>query len=92
LDSLLADLETLFLNILKSVGFGRALQLIQIVEKALELDDEGLTSIELSFADEDDPEFVFHLQEPRDEAKQAKFSALAEVMRRRINACSKGLF
>jgi hypothetical protein len=91
LDSLPTDLETLFLNILKSVDFGRASQLIQIVEKALELDDEGLTSIQLSFADEDDPEFIFHLQKPRDEAKHAKFSAIAEVMRRRLNACSKGL-
>jgi hypothetical protein len=55
LDSLPANLETLFLNILKSVDFGRAAQLIKIVEKALELDEEGLICIQLSFADEDDP-------------------------------------
>jgi hypothetical protein len=91
LDSIPADLETLFWKILKSVDFGRISQILQIVEDSIKLTRfrNPLTLIELSFADEDDPEFVFKM--PPIPMPCTKIDSRAELMRRRLNACGKGL-
>jgi hypothetical protein len=63
LDSIPADLETLIWKILKSVDFERISQILQIVEDSVKPRRKHLlTLIQLSFADEDDPEFVFECQ------------------------------
>jgi hypothetical protein len=79
------------MGILKSADFERASQLIQIIEKSIQHEDEALTAIMLYFADEDDPEFVFRLQMPTTHTKHIKLFSKAELIRRRLNACSKGL-
>ncbi|KAN0095186.1 hypothetical protein V8E51_015897 [Hyaloscypha variabilis] len=91
LDSLPPDIETLVWKILKSVDFTRVSQLIQIVELALESDGQALTAIQLFYADEDDIEFAFQMQIPTDNIRHARFSSNSEMIRRRLNACSKGL-
>jgi hypothetical protein len=57
LDSPPADLETLFWRILNPVDFERASQLFQIVRAS----QEQLNILQLSYADEDDAEFVFQI-------------------------------
>jgi hypothetical protein len=76
---------------LKSVDFGRASQLIQIIEISIQSGSQALTAIQLFFADEDDPAFIFQLQPPTQSTRRAKLSSQANLIKRRINACSKGL-
>jgi hypothetical protein len=85
LDSLPADLETLFWRILNSVDFERVSQLFQIVRAS----PSPLSVLELSFADEDDPEFVFKM--PTMPLPNSTLVSRAILMRRRLNACCKGL-
>jgi hypothetical protein len=85
LDSLPADLKTLFWRILKSVDFERISQLIEIVQAS----QSNIPIINLSFADEENPDFVFKL--PTKPLPWEIISSRAEIMRRRLNACSKGL-
>jgi hypothetical protein len=85
LDSLPSDLETLFWRILHSVDFERISQLLQIVRAA----PYPLTILFLSYADEDDPNFVFNL--PTRPVPDTIISSSVALMRRRLNACSKGL-
>jgi hypothetical protein len=85
LDSLPSDLETLFWRILKSVDFERVSQLFQIMEAS----SMGLDIIKLSFADEDDPDFVFKL--PTKPLPYGAVISRTERMTRRLNACSNGL-
>jgi hypothetical protein len=93
LDSIPADLETLFWKILKSVDFGRISQILQIVEDSInthgKLPRKALTLIQLSFAGEDDPEFVFKM--PTVQMPGNKIDSRTELMRRRLNVCGKGL-
>jgi hypothetical protein len=93
LDSIPADLETLFWNILKSVDFERISQILQIIQDpikpSIKKHCKALTLIQLSFADEDDPEFVFKM--PTIPMNGTKIASRAELMRRRLNACGKGL-
>ncbi|KAF2684967.1 hypothetical protein K458DRAFT_487197 [Lentithecium fluviatile CBS 122367] len=88
LDSLPEDLEALFWKILYSFSryhFERASQLFQLVRASLGPPE----LLELSFADEDDPEYAFSLLcKP---LSHQELQARAELMRRRINACCKGL-
>jgi hypothetical protein len=85
LDSLPADLEALFWGILNSVNLERMSQLFQIVRAS----PQSLSLLELSFADEDDPEFIFRL--PTAPLPSSALISRAELMRRRLNACCKGL-
>jgi hypothetical protein len=85
LDSLPSDLETLFWRILNSVDFERISQLLQIVRTS----PISISILHLSYADEDDPEFVFNL--PTKPLPYAMISSRVELMRRRLNACGKGL-
>ncbi|KUJ14272.1 uncharacterized protein LY89DRAFT_133939 [Mollisia scopiformis] len=85
LDLLPSDLEDLFWRILNSVDLERISQLIQIVR----ISPESISILELSYADEDDPNFIFKmLTRP---VSIATISSRAELMRRRLNACCKGL-
>ncbi|CZR65525.1 uncharacterized protein PAC_15425 [Phialocephala subalpina] len=85
LDSLPVDLEALFWRILNSVDFERISQLIQIVRAS----PGPISIVELSYADEDDPNFVYKL--PTEPLSKLAFESRAELMRRRLNACCKGL-
>jgi hypothetical protein len=85
LDSLPADLETLFWRILNSVDFERVSQLFQIVRAS----QEPLNILQLSYADEDDAEFVFKM--PTMPLPNAKLFSRSVQMKRRLNACCKGL-
>jgi hypothetical protein len=85
LDSLPADLESLFWKILNSVDFERASQLLQIVKVA----KSPLTLLELSFADEEDPEFLLKI--PTAPLTDEQKTSRAVIMRRRLNGCCKGL-
>lgn len=89
LDSLPADLETLFWKILKSVDFERISQLLQIVEGSKNVGSEPLTILRMSLADEDDAEFAFKM--PALPLTEAKIATRVELMRRRLNACGRGL-
>jgi hypothetical protein len=84
LDSLPADLERLFWSILNSVDIKRASQLLLIVQSG-----PPMTLIELSFADEDDLDFAFQL--PTAPLGDEIFMSRAKRMKRRLNACCKGL-
>jgi hypothetical protein len=87
LDSLPASLEDLFWKILHSLGprgFERASQLFQIYTEAV----KPLTLLNLSYADED-VELVFTMPVAR--IIDTEMSSRAEIMRRRLNACCKGL-
>jgi hypothetical protein len=85
LNSLPADLESLFWRILNSVGFERASQLLQIVRGA----NLPLTVLELSFADEEDPQFLSKM--PTVPLTDEQMVSRAELMRRRLNGRCKGL-
>jgi adenylate kinase family enzyme len=87
-DDLPPDLERLFENILYSLDtfhFARASQLLQIIRSIYGQPDV----LTLSFADEDDPELPFNM--PIEPLEEQQKKARAELMRRRINACFKGL-
>ncbi|KAF2681607.1 hypothetical protein K458DRAFT_391569 [Lentithecium fluviatile CBS 122367] len=88
LDSLPTDLETLFWNILSRLPDAhlvRTSQLIQMVRASL----GRLDLLLLSYADEDDPEYALKfLAGPR---SIAQANARATILRRRLNACCKGL-
>ncbi|KAK5050595.1 hypothetical protein LTR84_003877 [Exophiala bonariae] len=88
LDSLPGDLEDLFTNILDSLdGFhlARASQIFQIIRAAL----TRLTVLELAFADEEDPEAA--LKMPTAPLESESTAGRVESMRRRLNACCRGL-
>jgi len=87
LDSLPTDLEQLFWKMLKSLDrphYERASQLFQIKRAFICTS----TLITFALADEDDPE-AFKMLRPSPIAR--KFEARAELFRRRLNACTKGL-
>jgi len=88
LDSLPADLETLFEKIMDSLTptqYERASQLFQIVRASQEVVSLRI----LFFADEDDPDYAFNT--PCKPLTQQEVLSKLELMRRRINACCKGL-
>lgn len=88
LDSLPDDLEKLFERILgrlDSRHFERAAQFFQMVRASL----LPLSLLDMSFADEDDLDFA--IKAPRGPLTTKQVSSRAELMRRRINACCKGL-
>jgi hypothetical protein len=85
LDSLPTDLENLFWSILKSVNYERISQLLQIVRAS----PDSISILELSYADEEDPEFVFKM--PTTPLPITILASRSELMRRRLNACCKGL-
>ena len=88
LESLPGDLEDLFTNILESLGgfhLERASQIFQIVKAAL----TKLTVLELAFADEDDPDAA--LKMPIAPLESESTAGRVESMRRRLNACCRGL-
>jgi NACHT domain len=81
----LSDLEALFWRILNSVDLERVSQLIQIVRAS----SGSISILELSYADEDDPSFIFNMTTKP--LPRATLESRAEIMRRRLNACCKGL-
>jgi hypothetical protein len=88
LESLPVDLETLFWKILTSMGsshFVRASQFFQIVRDSL----QPMTLLDLSHADEDDPEYAIKLECMPQTGGQCR--ARAYIMQRRLNSCCKGL-
>lgn len=88
LDSLPEDLEKLFERILESLDakrFEHASQLFQIIR----VHSDPLTILQLAYADEDDVEYAFRLEVKS--TTQEEQNALAEIMRRRLNACCRGL-
>jgi hypothetical protein len=88
LDSLPDDLEKLFERILgrlEGKHFERAAQFFQMVRASL----LPLSLLDMSFADEDDSDFA--MKAPLGPLTTSHVSSRAELMRRRINACCKGL-
>ncbi|PMD13519.1 hypothetical protein NA56DRAFT_611964 [Hyaloscypha hepaticicola] len=85
LESLPVDLKTLFWRILHSVDFHRAAELIRIYQAS----EETFTLLQMSFADEHDQEFVFNMATKPLTVEQRE--STAEIMKRRLNACCKGL-
>jgi hypothetical protein len=88
LDSIPEDLENLFENILDRLDakhFERAAQFFQLVRASI----RPLTLLDMSFADEDDLDFA--IKAPRAQLTVKQVTSRAELMRRRINACCKGL-
>jgi hypothetical protein len=88
IESLPTDLEDLFDKILGSLDArqqARASQYFQLHRNAL----RPLTLLDLSFADEDDPDFV--AKAPLVKMRLQQAIAQAELMKRRINACTRGL-
>jgi NACHT domain len=88
LESLPEDLEQLFWKILNSLGgkhFQGAAQFFQLhLESAV-----PLTLLDLSYADEEEPEYVFKLS--TEVVPLRKLGLRAETARRRLNACTRGL-
>jgi hypothetical protein len=105
LESLPTDLEELFEKILGSLDkwhTERASQLFQIYRgwttlpspqhvSGTDIDTEGSlpTLLDMSFADEDEPEYA--ISAPLGPISSEESNARAELMRRRLNACTKGL-
>jgi NACHT domain len=88
LDTLPDDLETLFRKILSQMDdkhLKRSSQLLQIFRASL----RSLTLLEFSYADEDDPELAFKV--PLRPIIEQQAQARSSLMRRRLNACCKGL-
>ena len=88
LESLPGDIEMLFWKIIHQLDeahFKRGIQLFQLVREAI----VPLTVLELSYADEDSTEFTFatSIGVINNDQKAAR----AELMRRRLNVCTKGL-
>jgi hypothetical protein len=69
----------------------QSLRAHSVEQKARKPSCQALTAIQLSFADEDDPEFISQLEVPTVDTQKAIRFSRAEQMRRRLNACSKGL-
>ena len=88
LNALPSDLEKLFWNILNALDtfhLERASQLFQILRAST----VQLSVLSLSFADDDDPEALYRLKiAPLSSQEEA---ARAEIMRRRLNVCCKGM-
>jgi hypothetical protein len=88
LDAVPVDLEDLFWKILTQVENGyrtNMSQLFQIMRASV----ETLTVLDISYADDPDPEIVSKTQYGRLDSDKAKGRALR--MRRRLNTCCKGL-
>jgi hypothetical protein len=88
LDSLPTDLETLFWNILNrlpAAHLARTSQLLQIFRASL----VPLDLLMLSYADESDPEYALKFKLGSRTVEQS--NARAQILRRRLNACCKGL-
>lgn len=88
LDNLPPDLEHLFWNILSSLDeqhLKRASEFFQLYRESL----RPLTLLMLSYADETDPDIASKI--PFGISSLAQLNARAHIMRRRLNACSKGL-
>jgi hypothetical protein len=88
LDSLPGDLQTLFAKIMVSLTpfhYERASQLFQVVRAST----TPLSLLQLSFADDDHLDYAFNMECGSHSPDQ--LSARAELTRRRINACCKGL-
>lgn len=88
LDSLPEDLENLFWKILKSLDswhYERCSQLFQIKSASV----LPLSVLDFSFADEDDVDFAVTMEQRTLTFQQ--MNARVELMRRRLNACTKGL-
>ena len=92
LDELPDELENLFWKILDSLSpqqFERASHLFQIYRAAR----KPVIVIKLSYADEEDPDLVLDMPVTKvvDSKAQARLRSRAELMRRRLAACCKGL-
>lgn len=88
LDALPTDLETLFWRVLTHLGdfhLARASQLLQIIRASL----VPLTLLMLSYADEGDPDLAAKTK--IGPISISKANARAGILRRRLNACCKGL-
>jgi hypothetical protein len=88
LDSLPADLEKLFWKMLGSLDafhLERASQFFQILRSS----QQTLTVLQLSYADEETKDFALNL--PIAPLSKEISASRAEIMRRRVNACCKGL-
>jgi hypothetical protein len=88
LENLPTDIEELFQKILGSLSpwhSERCSQLFQIYRASL----EPLTLLDMSFADEDDLDFAINA--PIGEMSDQERNSRAELMTRRLNACTKGL-
>lgn len=88
LNSLPADLEKLFWRILHQlddVHLRRGMRLFSIVADAI----QPLTVLELSYADDDSQAYPFDV--PVGPLTDTQRAAKAEMMRRRLNVCTKGL-
>lgn len=88
LDSLPEDLALLFLKILQNLSprhFQRALNLFKLMHASI----FPATLLLLSFADEDDINYVFSLEVAP--LSQEHVRLRCELMRRRLKACCKGL-
>ncbi|ORY09742.1 hypothetical protein BCR34DRAFT_602605 [Clohesyomyces aquaticus] len=86
LNTLPGDLEELFERVLtKDSNLARAAEMFQIMRTS----QVPLSLLMLSYVDEADPEIAFKVRSGRISAVQS--NARAEIMRRRLNACCKGL-
>jgi hypothetical protein len=88
LDSLPEDIESLFWKILTSLNvfyFERTSQLFQTIRAS----GSVLNVLEFSFADEDDIQATFKM--PVKPLTMNQAAARADIMRRRLNQCCKGL-
>lgn len=88
LDSLPQDLESLFWAVLSNLNpqqKARTSQILQILRSSL----DPMTLLMMSFADEEDPEHALKIPVATIPLQQA--TARAEIMRRRLNGCCKGL-
>ncbi|KAH7068278.1 hypothetical protein BKA63DRAFT_494933 [Paraphoma chrysanthemicola] len=88
LQSLPEDLEDLFKKVLEGLTekhLARAAQFFQLVRSS----DVPLTLLDMSFADEDDPKYGLKARCAVIDPKEA--NGRAELMRRRLVACCKGL-
>ncbi|KAJ9608936.1 hypothetical protein H2200_006707 [Cladophialophora chaetospira] len=88
LDALPSDIEKLFWNILDALDtfhFERASQLFQIIRAST----VPLSVLGLSFADDDDLQALYRLENKPLSAQEG--AARAEIMRRRLNVCCKGM-
>lgn len=88
LDFLPPELEQLYDKLLESLDpfyFGHAAQIIRMVQES----PESMSLLLLSFADEDNREYALTRQVGQISTDEA--ATRADVMRRRLNACCKGL-
>ncbi|KAF2730459.1 hypothetical protein EJ04DRAFT_46187 [Polyplosphaeria fusca] len=88
LSNIPSDLETLFWKILTKMGdshLARTSQMLAILQASR----SPLTLLLLSYADEEDPDIVSNC--PRVALSSQQADARAIILRRRLNACCKGL-